>query len=80
MSDQFRRALPARANLAQQTTQAKELLWAFAKGDPESLARVRDVLPDKPRIVLADAQFVAMQRYSVFTVSAEPYAVVLVVR
>ncbi len=63
MASPFRRALPARVDLAQQKTQAKELLRAFAAGDPESVARVRDALPDKPRIVLADAQFVLAREY-----------------
>ncbi|MCC7054345.1 MAG: hypothetical protein IT355_13845 [Gemmatimonadaceae bacterium] len=63
MVSPFRRALPARADLAQQKAQAKELLHAFTQGDPEARARVRDVLPDKPRIVLADAQFVLAREY-----------------
>lgn len=63
MASPFRRALPARVDLAQQKTQAKELLRSFAAGDPESVARVRDTLPDKPRIVLADAQFVLAREY-----------------
>lgn len=63
MASPFRRTLPARVDLAQQKTQAKELLRSFAAGDPESVARVRDALPDKPRIVLADAQFVLAREY-----------------
>lgn len=63
MASPFRRALPPRADLAQQKTLAKELLRAFAAGDPESVARVRDALPDKPRIVLADAQYVLAREY-----------------
>lgn len=63
MASPFRRALPARVDLAQQKTLAKELLCSFAAGDAESVARVREVLPDKPRIVLADAQFVLAREY-----------------
>jgi len=63
MSSPFSRALPARADLAQQKTQAKELLRAFARLDPEATARVRAVLPDKPRITLSDAQFVLAREY-----------------
>ncbi len=63
MASRFRRALPERADLAQQKTQAKELLRAFVGGDPDASARVRDALPDKPRIVLADAQFVLAREY-----------------
>lgn len=63
MASPFRRALPARVDLAQQKTLAKELLRSFAAGDPDAVARVRDALPDKPRIVLADAQFVLAREY-----------------
>ncbi|MBL0171313.1 MAG: hypothetical protein IPP90_11375 [Gemmatimonadaceae bacterium] len=63
MASPFRRALPERANLAQQKTLAKEMLRAFARDHPEAVARVRDVLPDKPRIVLADVQFVLAREY-----------------
>lgn len=63
MSSPFSRALPARADHAQQKTQAKELLRAFAGLDPEAMARVRAVLPDKPRIALSDAQFVLAREY-----------------
>jgi hypothetical protein len=57
------RVLPARANLAQQKTQARELLQAFTSGTPDAITRVRAILPDKPRIVLADAQFVLAREY-----------------
>lgn len=57
------RVLPARANLAQQKTQARELLQAFTNGQPDAIARVRALLPDKTRIVLADAQFVLAREY-----------------
>jgi len=53
----FRRALPARPDVEQQKTLAKELLTAFRGGDAEARARIRAELPDKSRIALADAQF-----------------------
>ena len=59
----FRRTLPARADLEQQQKLAKELLAAFRRGDTNAQARVRDALPDKQRIVLADAQFVLAREY-----------------
>lgn len=59
----FRRTLPARADLEQQKKLAKELLAAFRRGDPDAVARVRQALPDKQRIVLADAQFVLAREY-----------------
>lgn len=58
-----RRTLPARADLEQQKKLAKDLLAAFRRGDSEAQARVRDALPDKQRIVLADAQFVLAREY-----------------
>lgn len=63
MSSPFRRTLPPHPDLDQQKTQAKELLQQFAAGDAASVARVRDVLPDKPQIKLADAQFVIAREY-----------------
>lgn len=63
MVSPYSRALPARADLAQQKSQAKELLKAFAAADPDAVARVRAILPDKARIVLADAQFVLAREY-----------------
>ena len=59
----FRRPLPARADLEQQKKLAKELLSAYRRGDSEAQARVRAELPDKTRIVLADAQFVLAREY-----------------
>ncbi|MBC7564124.1 MAG: hypothetical protein H7305_14550 [Gemmatimonadaceae bacterium] len=63
MTTPFRRELPPRANLAQQKTQARELLQAFTRSDTNAVTRVRAILPDKPRIVLADAQFVLAREY-----------------
>lgn len=57
------RVLPARANLAQQKTQARELLQAFTSAQADAITRVRALLPDKRRIVLADAQFVLAREY-----------------
>jgi ankyrin repeat protein len=51
-----KRALPSRPSLDQQKKQAKELLAAFRANEPEAVARIREHLPDKPRITLADAQ------------------------
>jgi len=58
-----RRALPARPDLGQQKKLAKELLASFRRGDAEGRARIRGELPDKPNIVLADAQFVLAREY-----------------
>ncbi len=55
--------LPPRADLAQQKTRARELLRAFARGEPDALRRVRAVLPDKSAIVLADAHFAIAREY-----------------
>jgi len=63
MSSPFQRSLPLRVDLAQQKSQAKELLRDFAASDATAIARVRSVLPDKSRIVLADAQFVLAREY-----------------
>jgi ankyrin repeat protein len=63
MSSRFSRKLPPRPNLDQQKTLARELFQAFASGDSEARDRVRDKLPDKKRIVLADAQFVLAREY-----------------
>jgi ankyrin repeat protein len=63
MSSPFSRALPSNPSLAQQKKQAKELLQAFTAGDPDARARIRAVLPDKQRIVLADAQFALAREY-----------------
>jgi ankyrin repeat protein len=63
MASAFRRTLPARPDLEQQKKQAKELLAAFRRRDPEAQARVRAELPDKKRIVLTDAQCVVAREY-----------------
>jgi ankyrin repeat protein len=63
MSSAFRRTLPARPDLEQQRTLAKELLAAFRRKDPEAVARVRATLPDKTSIALADTQFVLAREY-----------------
>ena len=63
MSSPFARSLPSPSDLAQQKKLAKELLHSCASGDAEALARVRSVLPDKQKIVLADAQFVLAREY-----------------
>jgi ankyrin repeat protein len=63
MSSPFRRALPSHPDLDQQRTQAKELVRAWRADHPEAVARVRAVLPDKPRITLSDAQFVLAREY-----------------
>lgn len=63
MTSAFHRTLPARADLEQQKKLAKELLAAFEGGDIEARARVRDALPDKHPIGLADAQFVLAREY-----------------
>jgi ankyrin repeat protein len=63
MSSAFRRTLPARPDLEQQKKLAKELLASFRSGEPEARSRVRTELPDKKRIVLADAQFVLAREY-----------------
>jgi len=70
MSSPYSRALPSRASLEQQKTQAKELLESFAAGDAESRARIRAALPDKQRITLADAQFVLAREYGFASWSA----------
>ena len=57
------RSLPSHPDLEQQRTLARELLRAFRAGDAEARDRVRAQLPDKPRITLADAQFVLAREY-----------------
>ena len=59
----FRRQLPERPDLEQQKKLAKDLLSAHQAGDAEARERVRAELPDKKRIVLADAQFVVAREY-----------------
>jgi ankyrin repeat protein len=63
MSSQYRRTLPDNPSLVQQKKQAKELLQSFDAGDAEAAARIRALLPDKPQIALADAQFVVAREY-----------------
>jgi hypothetical protein len=63
MSAEFRRELPANPDLEQQKKLAKELLRAFKEGEREAQARVREQLPDKRTITLADAQFVLAREY-----------------
>jgi ankyrin repeat protein len=63
MPSAYSRTLPARADLEQQKTQAKELLAAYKRGDDAALARVRTELPDKSPISLTDAQFVLAREY-----------------
>lgn len=63
MSSPVRRALPANPNLDQQRKQAKELVHDWRAGHPAAAARIRAVLPDKPGITLADAQFVLAREY-----------------
>lgn len=63
MSVPVRRPLPPNADLDQQKKLAKELLAAFTAGDADAVTRIRARLPDKPRVVLADAQFVLAREY-----------------
>jgi len=63
MPSAFRRSLPARPDLEQQKTLAKELLHAFRSGDRDAIARIRAALPDKPEPSLTDAQFVLAREY-----------------
>ena len=57
------RSLPSHPDLEQQRTLARELVRAFRAGDAEARDRIRAQLPDKPRITLADAQFVLAREY-----------------
>ena len=63
MSSEFRRTLPARADLEQQRKLAKELIAAYRRGDADARARIRAELPNKREIALADAQFVLAREY-----------------
>ena len=58
-----KRSLPPHPSLEQQHKLAKDLLRAYTAGDAEAVDRVRDHLPDKPRITLADAQFAIAREY-----------------
>jgi ankyrin repeat protein len=57
------RELPPQPSLEQQKKSAKELLKAYRADDPEAIERIRRHLPDKPRITLADSQFVVAREY-----------------
>ena len=63
MSSAFRRTLPARPDLDQQKTLAKELLRAYRAGDRDAIARVRAELPDKAAPTLTAAQYVLAREY-----------------
>jgi ankyrin repeat protein len=63
MSSEFRRTLPARADLEQQRKLAKELIAALRRGDADARARIRAELPNKREVALADAQFVLAREY-----------------
>lgn len=58
-----KRSLPPHPSLEQQKKLAKDLLGAFRQEDPEAVGRMREHLPDKPRITLADAQFTLAREY-----------------
>ncbi|HSL71629.1 MAG TPA: hypothetical protein VK864_15385, partial [Longimicrobiales bacterium] len=58
-----RRSLPSHPDFEHQKKLAKELLRAFRNGDTEARARIREQLPDKRSITLADAQFVLAREY-----------------
>jgi ankyrin repeat protein len=58
-----RRSLPSRPSLDQQKKLAKELLADFRTKSPDAVARIREHLPDKPRISLADAQLTLAREY-----------------
>lgn len=63
MSSEFRRTLPARADLEQQRRLAKDLIAAYRRGDADARTRIRAELPNKSTIALADAQFVLAREY-----------------
>jgi ankyrin repeat protein len=58
-----RRSLPPHPSLEQQKKLAKELLKAHRAGEAAARARIREQLPDKEKITLADAQFVIAREY-----------------
>lgn len=58
-----RRFLPPHPSLDQQKSLAKELLAAYRAGDSAATDLVREYLPDKQRIALADAQFVIAREF-----------------
>ena len=57
------RSLPNHPDFEQQKKQAKELLQSYRAGNPAARARLRDALPDKQIITLADTQFVLAREY-----------------
>lgn len=57
------RSLPPHPSLEHQKKLAKDLLKAIRAGAADAHERVRTHLPDKPRITLADAQFVLAREY-----------------
>ena len=57
------RTLPPHPSLDQQKSLAKELLAAYRAGDSTAIDRIREHLPDKQQIVLADAQFVIAREH-----------------
>lgn len=57
------RELPPHPSLEQQRKSAKELLKAFQARDADAAERIRRHLPDKARIILADAQFVIAREH-----------------
>jgi ankyrin repeat protein len=63
MSPVFHRTLPERPDPDQQRKLARDLLRNYRTNDPEAVGRIRAVLPDKPDIRLADAQFVLAREY-----------------
>ena len=58
-----RRSLPPHPSFEQQKKLAKELLKSYRAGDPEAVDRIREHLPDRDGISLADAQFVLAREY-----------------
>ncbi|MGH7555643.1 MAG: ankyrin repeat domain-containing protein [Longimicrobiales bacterium] len=63
MTAEPRRSLPPRPDLGHQKKLAKELLRAIQSGDASALERVREQLPDKTSLTLADAQYVLAREY-----------------
>lgn len=60
----MKKTLPARPDLDQLKTQAKELLDAFRAGDEEAIRRVTDALPSVPeKLALHDAQSAIAREY-----------------
>ncbi|MGE0157771.1 MAG: ankyrin repeat domain-containing protein [Gemmatimonadales bacterium] len=57
------RSLPSRPSLDQQKKLAKELFASFRAHDPQAIARIREHLPDKQKITLADAQLSLAREY-----------------